>query len=208
MNKVYLPVAGRRVASWSLDAFHQVPEIGVLLLVIRPEDADLAAEVTDGLDVELVHGGRTRQESELNALRHLASRIADGSVDAVLIHDAARPLVSPALIGEVLRVTREHGGAVPGLAAHDIVPASETATTGGFLADAVRVQTPQGFLAKPLLEVYEQAEREGFLGTDTASCMEKFSPLPVRWVPGREENFKITYPHDLTVAEQVLTGSW
>ncbi|MFD8500259.1 2-C-methyl-D-erythritol 4-phosphate cytidylyltransferase [Amycolatopsis sp. NPDC059657] len=208
MNKVYLPVAGRRVVAWSLDAFGKVPGIGVLVLVIRPEDAELAAEVTAGLDVELVHGGQTRQASELNALRHLASRIEDGSVDAVLIHDAARPLVSPALIGEVLRVTREHGGAVPGLEAHDIVPASETATTGGFLEGAVRVQTPQGFLAKPLLEVYEQAEREGFLGTDTASCMEKFSPLPVRWVPGGEENFKITYPHDLTVAEQVLTGSW
>jgi len=202
LNKVYLPLAGRRVVAWSLDAFKRVPGIGVLVLVIRPQDRELAEEVVDDT-VEIVHGGDTRQASELNALRHLAPRIRGGRVDAVLLHDAARPLVHPELVGAVLARTREDGGAVPGLAADDVVEVD----AGHLVAQvpgAIRVQTPQGFRAGPLLEAYEQAEREGFSGTDTSSCMERFSSLPIRWVPGAPENLKITYPHDLVVAERLL----
>lgn len=206
LNKVYLPVAGRRVVAWSLAAFAAVAEVGVLVLVIRPQDAELADEVLAAHPgpVEIVPGGATRQASELNALRHLASRIADGSVDAVLLHDAARPLASPELIADVLARTREHGGAVPGLAADDVVAVTGGETVSARVPGAIRVQTPQGFRAQPLLAAYEQADAEGFLGTDTASCMERFSALPVRWVPGGAENLKITYPHDLLVAERLL----
>jgi 2-C-methyl-D-erythritol 4-phosphate cytidylyltransferase len=212
VNKVYLPLSGRRLLSWSLEAFGHTPGIGTLVLVMRPQDAELAAEVletyTGLVPVELVHGGATRQASELQALRHLAPRISDGRVDTILLHDAARPLVSVELIAAVLAAARERGGAVPGLAAQDVVAvtADGTRLDGKAPAGVVRVQTPQGFRAEPLLAVYEQAEREGFLGTDTASCMERFSSLPVQWVPGSEENFKITYPHDLVVAEQILNS--
>ena len=66
----------------------------------------------------------------------------------------------------------------------------------------VAVQTPQAFRAAPLLAAYEEAARLGFVGTDTASCMERFAPeLPIRWVPGDERNIKITYAHDLLIAE-------
>jgi 2-C-methyl-D-erythritol 4-phosphate cytidylyltransferase len=216
LNKVYLPLAGRRVVAWSLDAFGHVPGIGVLVLVIRPQDTELAEEVLAGFDsgeggeggegtveVEVVHGGATRQASELNALRHLAPRIRGGRVDAVLLHDAARPLVHPDLVGAVLARTREDGGAVPGLAADDVAEV-EAGHLVAQVPGAIRVQTPQGFRAGPLLEAYEKAECEGFVGTDTSSCMERFSSLPIRWVPGAPENLKITYPHDLVVAERLL----
>jgi 2-C-methyl-D-erythritol 4-phosphate cytidylyltransferase len=206
LNKVYLPLEGRPLVAWSLEAFGRTPGIGALVLVIRPQDAELAAEVVAGYQgaapVELVYGGGTRQASELNALRHLSPRVGSGLIDTVLLHDAARPLVGVDLIADVLTAARAHGGAVPGLAADDVVDLD-----GHRVPGAVRVQTPQGFLAEPLIEAYEQAAREGFLGTDTASCMERFSSLPVHWVPGSEENFKITYPHDLVVAEQVVRGS-
>ncbi|MEY7973168.1 2-C-methyl-D-erythritol 4-phosphate cytidylyltransferase [Saccharomonospora xinjiangensis] len=212
-NKVYLPLAGRSVVSWSLEAFSRVEGIDVLVLVTRPVDSDLVEHVLReelaGIPVETVHGGRTRQESELFALRHLESRIESGAVDAVLLHDGARPLVSTALIAEVLRVTREHGAALPGLVADDIVALEGTGgetVTGTDTATLVRAQTPQGFRAAPLLAAYEQAEAESFAGTDTASCMERFSELPVRWVRGEERNIKVTYPHDLVIAEQVLAG--
>lgn len=211
LNKAYLPLAGRRVVSWSLSAFADVPDIGVLVLVVRPQDGELVDLALGGevhADVEVVHGGRTRQESELKALRHLAGRIDAGTVDAVLLHDAARPLVSPELIAEVLQVAREHGGAVPGMLADDIVAVGED---GGTIIDGprqtlVRAQTPQGFRAAPLLAAYERAAREEFVGTDTASCMERFSGLPVRWVRGERRNFKITYRHDLAIAERVLAS--
>jgi 2-C-methyl-D-erythritol 4-phosphate cytidylyltransferase len=213
LNKVYLPLAGRRLVSWSLEAFRRVPDVGVTVLVVRPQDGELVDRVldgeVDGASIEVVYGGDTRQASELQALRHLAGRIDAGAIDTVLVHDAARPLISPALISGVLRSAREHGGAIPGLPADDILAAS---ADGGRLAGRapgvlVRAQTPQGFRAAPLLAAYEQAAREGFVGTDTASCMERFMSLPVHWVRGEQQNFKITYRHDLLVAEQVLANA-
>jgi 2-C-methyl-D-erythritol 4-phosphate cytidylyltransferase len=211
MNKVYLPLAGRRLVSWSLAAFGRVPEIGALVLVARPEDNKLVDWVLDrelgSVPVEVVYGGDTRQESELGALRHLASRVDEGIVDVILLHDAARPLVSPALIAGVLHAAREHGGAVPALPADDVVTVTDDVVTGPPLDAAIRAQTPQGFLATPLIDAYEQAAREEFVGTDTASCMERYSSVPVRWVHGDQHNFKITYPHDLTIAEQFLAAA-
>jgi 2-C-methyl-D-erythritol 4-phosphate cytidylyltransferase len=210
VNKVYLPLSGRRLLAWSLEAFGHTPGIGTLVLVTRPQDAELAAEVLQAyggvVPVEIVHGGATRQASELQALRHLAERISSGLIDTVLLHDAARPLIGADLIVAVLSAAREYGGAVPGLVAENVVAVTgDGAQLDGKAPEGVvRVQTPQGFRALPLLAAYEQADVEGFVGTDTASCMEKFSSLPVRWVPGSEENFKITYPHDLVVAETIL----
>lgn len=207
-NKVYLPLGGRPVIAWSLEALSGVAGIGTVVLVVRAEDRDLAAAL--GLPgVEIVPGGASRQDSELAGLRHLATRIEAGAIDTVLIHDGARPLVSPALVAEVLRVARETGGAVPGLPRDDLAVACPggTGVAGPAPAGMVAVQTPQGFRAAPLLAAYEQAAAAGFAGTDTASCMERFAPdVAVRGVVGDERNFKITYLHDLWVAEQVLTG--
>jgi 2-C-methyl-D-erythritol 4-phosphate cytidylyltransferase len=209
LNKVYLPLAGRCVASWSVRALSRVPEVGVLVLVVRPQDKKqtewmLDREVAD-CDVEVVYGGATRQESELAALRHLAGRIDTGEIDAVLIHDAARPLVSPTLVSAVLHAARESGGAVPGLARDDLVTVSQDGTTmEACLGTMMAMQTPQGFLAGPLLEAYERAALEGFAGTDTAACMARYSDVPVRCVAGDGRNLKITYPHDLVIAANIL----
>jgi 2-C-methyl-D-erythritol 4-phosphate cytidylyltransferase len=212
VNKVYLPLAGRSVISRSLATFAEVPGVDVLVLVVRPADRERAeailAREVDRPGVELVYGGASRQESELCALRHLAARIDAGAVDVVLIHDGARPLVSPTLAAEVIAAARAHGGAVPGLHRRDLARVSPDgrhlagrAPTGLFA-----VQTPQGFRAGPLLAAYEEAAGEGFAGTDTASCVERFTDLRVRAVPGEPSNFKITYAHDLLVAERVLAG--
>ncbi len=209
LNKVYLPLAGHRVVGWSLAALSRVADVGVLVLVIRPQDAALAGEVLAELDVpvEVVPGGASRQESELMALRHLADRITAGAVDTVLIHDAARPLVTPELAGAVLRAARESGGAIPGLPREDLarVGADESVADAD-LGRLVAVQTPQGYRAAPLLAAYEQACAEGFAGTDTAACMARYSDLPTLCIPGDERNMKITYPYDVAIAERLLAG--
>jgi 2-C-methyl-D-erythritol 4-phosphate cytidylyltransferase len=210
-NKVYLPLGGRPVIAWSLATFTGIPEVGAVVLVVRAEDRELAERMLDEhRGVEVVTGGSTRQESELAGLRHLAPRIADGSVDAVLVHDGARPLAGRSLATAVLRAAREGGGAVPGLRRDDLAAAAPDGTglVGSAPEALVAVQTPQGFRAAPLLAAYEEAARHGFSGTDTASCMERFAPdVPVRWIPGEERNLKITYPHDLLLAEHALSRS-
>lgn len=209
LNKVFLPLAGRRLVGWALDTIGHTAGIGVLVLVIRPQDRSYADEVVAELElpVELVPGGATRQESELMALRHLAARIESGAIDTVLIHDAARPLVSTDLVARILTTARESGGAIPGIPRDDLMWADgEVLADGQPLTDVVAVQTPQGFRAAPLLAAYEQAAAREFTGTDTASCMAEFSDVAVRCVPGERRNFKVTYAHELALAEQALAG--
>ncbi|SMC96245.1 2-C-methyl-D-erythritol 4-phosphate cytidylyltransferase [Kibdelosporangium aridum] len=203
INKVYLPIAGRPVLAWSLEAFASHPDIGPLVLVTRPQDVDHVEKVVAGMDVDVVSGGDTRQGSELAALRHLAGRIKAGEIDAVLIHDGARPLVSPELVAAVLQAARKYGGAIPGMVSEDLALATGEHVTP-ITDELVAVQTPQGFLAAPLLAAYERAAEEGFVGTDTASCIEQFTDIEVHWVPGEQRNLKITFGHDLVVAERIL----
>ena len=209
-NKVYLPLAERTVLGWSLRAFTTHPGIGTVVLVTRPEDAEQAGqEAADLTPIEIVTGGATRQDSEWCGLYQLADRIASDAIDTVLIHDGARPLVSSALISAVLAAARADGGAVPGLLRDDLAAVTPDGTALRWPADAdalVAVQTPQGFRAGPLLAAYDRARREGFVGTDTASCVQRFTDLSVRWVPGDERNLKITYPHDLDRAARLVSS--
>jgi 2-C-methyl-D-erythritol 4-phosphate cytidylyltransferase len=203
INKVYLPISGRPVLRWSLEALASNPDIGVLVLVTRPQDVEFVTKVVDGIDVEVVSGGDSRQASELAALRQLTGRINSGEIDTVLIHDGARPLVSKELVAAVLQAARDHGGAIPGLPSEDLARATNDHVEP-ITGELVTVQTPQGFRAKPLLAAYEQAAAEGFTGTDTASCIERFTDIEVHWVPGEQRNLKITFGHDLVVAERIL----
>ncbi|MFC5296483.1 MAG: IspD/TarI family cytidylyltransferase [Brachybacterium tyrofermentans] len=213
INKAFLPLAGRSIASWGINTLGTVEGVGILVFVVRPDDLEharfLAGRETD-LPLEIITGGDTRQESELLALRHLADRIDAGVIDTVLIHDAARPLVSHGLAAAVLHAARETGGAVPGIPATEIAPVAESgelAASGARTLDTlVRVQTPQGFDAATILDAYEAAARDGFVGTDTASCAEEYTRIPVTWVRGEETNFKITYAQDLLLAQDVVTA--
>ena len=213
INKAFLPLSGRSIAAWGLNTLAAVEGIGILVFVVRPEDLEHArfvdARETD-VPLEIIPGGGTRQESELAALRHLADRIDSGAVDTVLIHDAARPLVSHGLASAVLHAARETGGAVPGIPAGDIAPVGPgdaLAAAGSLRTDAlVRVQTPQGFHASTILDAYEAAARDGFVGTDTASCAEEYTDIPVSGVRGEETNFKITYAQDLLLAQDVVSA--
>lgn len=199
-NKVYLPLAGRPLLSWSLTAFAEAPSIGRLVLVTRPADRPYAEHAADGLDVEIVTGGATRHDSEWAALRLLAPAIRAGQVDVVAIHDGARPVVAERLIEDTVAAAREHGAVVPGVPLTDVTDEQLRPVAGTL----VRVQTPQAFRAGVLLDAYERAEVDGFAGTDTAACVERYAGVPVHCVPGDPRNIKVTYPADLALAEALL----
>jgi 2-C-methyl-D-erythritol 4-phosphate cytidylyltransferase len=219
VNKVYLPLAGRTVLSWSLHSAAQVPEIATFVLAVRSEDAALAEEVVHreagGLEVRLVVGGATRHESEDAALIHLAPYVEAGELDVIAVHDGARPLAGPALFGSVVSTAEAVGGAVPVLSGTGILPMSPPpvgappAAPGAFRPPRrlARVQTPQAFRAKALIAAYSAALDAGFQGTDTASTVERFSDLVVRAVAGSPANLKVTYPHDMFLAERLLAAS-
>jgi 2-C-methyl-D-erythritol 4-phosphate cytidylyltransferase len=201
-NKVYLPLAGHPLLWWTLRAFVGVPAVARLVLAVRPADLDLAAGVVAELaaPVEIITGGTTRHGSEEQAVAHLAPAIRAGELDVVAIHDAARPLISPALIAAIIDAAHADGGAIPGLPADDAAHAEGGAVTGRL----VRVQTPQAFAARALLAAYGAAAADGFAGTDTAACLERYAAVTVRVLPGDPRNIKVTYPADLLLAEHLL----
>jgi 2-C-methyl-D-erythritol 4-phosphate cytidylyltransferase len=211
-NKVYLPLAGRRIVTWSLELFGRIPGIGRLVLVVRDEDRELAGEILErelpGVPVDLVTGGETRHESEYRALLHLAEEIRRGEIDVVLVHDAARPLTPVQIVEEVLATAIRTGSAIPALPLEDAAGVDEAGRmSGAGRGDMVRVQTPQAFRSGPLLAAYAAAAADGFAGTDTASCVERYEGLSVHVVPGDPRNIKVTYADDLLTAELVLAAS-
>lgn len=205
-NKVLLPLAGRRVLTWSLTWTQDAAWCVSTVVVIREQDEAAAraavAREAPRRAVDVVVGGASRHESEDRALQLLAPRIHAGDIDVVVMHDAARPLTGPGMFAEVVHAAHVLGGALPVLRQHGIVGAQRgTAVTTERL---VTVQTPQAFRARELLDAYEHAAEVGFRGTDTAACIERFSDTTVRGLPGAATNIKVTFPEDLFLAERIL----
>ncbi len=180
----------------TLDAFSMVDR---RVVVLHPDDMDQGIRAVAGSAI-LVTGGRTRAESARNALETM-----DGSgVTHVLIHDAARPMASPALIGRVLDALATGPAAAPGLPVSDALwRATADRITGLQSRDGLwRAQTPQGFAFGPILAAHRA--HPGGAADDVEVAMA--AGIPVTVVPGDEANFKITYADDFARAERALEG--
>jgi 2-C-methyl-D-erythritol 4-phosphate cytidylyltransferase len=197
--KQFLDLGGRTVLERSVAGARGVA-CGVVVVVPSVQrDGVPLAESPFGADV-LVDGGASRAES---VRAGLAAVPADATV--VVVHDAARPLASPALFEDVVAaVTGPSGadGAVPVLPVTDTLKrvADRQVVATVDRDDLVAVQTPQAFLAA----VLRRAHREQAEGTDDASLLEAIGAT-VRTVPGDPRNLKLTVPHDLVLAE-ILVG--
>lgn len=206
-NKVLLTLDGIPVLAHSVRTALAVAGAHRIVVAVRPGDRE---EVGDALapllgthDVWLVDGGAERHDSEDRALQALRPDIEAGEIDVVAIHDAARPLASAELFADVLATAAREGGAVPVLASPSLSNADGSLAEG----DLVTVQTPQAFAAGPLLRAYDAARAEGFAGTDTAACLERFTDLQITAVAGERQNLKVTYPEDLTLAARLLSAA-
>lgn len=204
-NKVLLALDGEPLLVHSVRTALEVGGVHRIVVVVRPEDR---ADVGDALaphlgthDVWLVDGGAERHDSEDRALQALRADIEAGEIDVVAIHDGARPLAPADLFTAVLAAAERTGGAVPAVA----VPPLSTSSGARQPGDLVAVQTPQAFRAAPLLAAYDAARADGFTGTDTAACLERYAAdLDVVAVEGSVVNLKVTYPEDLPLAEELL----
>lgn len=209
-NKVLLDLDGLPVLAHSVRTALTIDGAHRIVVVVRPEDRDeIATALTPYLgshDVWVVDGGAERHDSEDRALQALRGDIESGEIDLVAIHDAARPLASAALFAAVLDAADRTGAAVP------VTTVPRLSNADGSLApdDLVAVQTPQAFRAGPLLTAYDAARRDGFTGTDTAACLERYAgpdhPV-VTAVAGEPANLKVTFPDDLALAAELLSAA-
>ncbi len=204
VNKILLDVAGVPLIVHSLRAALNTPGVSRVVLVARPgEEPELSEAVTPHLaerEVSLVAGGDSRHASEWQALQVLASDIDAGRIDTVAIHDGARPLATPALFTATIDTAQRYGGAVPMVTISSVLRRDGGAAPSRLGA----VQTPQAFRAAPLLAAYRQASADGFEGTDTASCLERYADVAIHAVPAPATNLKVTFAEDVATAEQLI----
>ena len=202
VNKVLLPLVDRPIVAWSLRDALALDDVRRVVLVVAPGEADVVSDAVSPFlgdaEVLLVEGGSTRHASEWNALSVLAADIDAGLIDVVAIHDGARPLAGAALYTAVIAAAREHGGALPAVPVAGVV---------GGTGAMVCVQTPQAFRAAELLSSYRQAEADGFEGTDTASCLERYGSIRIAAVPSSPANLKVTFPEDVALAAALAPGA-
>lgn len=206
--KQLLTLGGKTLVEHCVTAFSQAPGVDEVLLVMPSAYAAEAARLAGHRVSAVIEGGVTRSDSVRNALAYLTGRGDAPQATGVLLHDAARPLVSQRVIADCVTALAKHdavGAAVPtsdtivvaedGVMSH--VPPRETLR---------RCQTPQGFRLSVIARAHELAAADpGYVPTDDCGVVLRYLPdVPVHVVPGSERNIKVTYPGDLAVAEVLL----
>jgi 2-C-methyl-D-erythritol 4-phosphate cytidylyltransferase/2-C-methyl-D-erythritol 2,4-cyclodiphosphate synthase len=196
LPKQWQLLAGKPVLAHTLAAFEGM--VDHIVLVVRPEDFARAEALAP--EVDLVAGGPSRDASVRNALEALAG----SGVSSVLIHDGARPLVSPALITRLVEALEHHDGAAPALPVTDALwRGAAGRVTGTESRDGLwRAQTPQAFRFAPILA----AHRAHAGGSADDVEVARAAGMDVAIVQGDEDNLKLTWPADFTRAEQILKG--
>ncbi|MCA1833547.1 MAG: 2-C-methyl-D-erythritol 4-phosphate cytidylyltransferase [Actinomycetota bacterium] len=193
MPKAQRMLAGRPIIDWCVSALMQ----GVQGIVVAGP-----TEITEcfATPVTRVDGGETRQQSVSNALGAIPT-----DTTHVLVHDAARPLVSAALIQLVIATLKEYDAVVPALRVNDTIKRVHEDVIQDTLPrnDLWRAQTPQGFRLSLLREAHARAADDAFEATDDAALVERLGLHPVV-VPGEQTNIKITTAEDLDLAETIV----
>jgi len=200
--KALVPLGGRPLVGWAVDSLRAGGVVDVVVAVPEAERDAFAAVLP--ADVQLVPGGATRTDSVRRALA-----AAPAEAQAVLVHDAARPLTPPAVVARVLAALA--GGARAVVPVLPVVDTTVVVTEDGLVGSDVaraplrRVQTPQGFDRSALEAGYHRLEQLGSWFTDDATLVMS-SGVAVHTVAGDELSAKVTVPHDLRLAELLAAG--
>ena len=206
--KQYLLLQGIPLLVHTLRVFQEAAVIGRIILAVPAADVDrIRREILDPFRLtkvrHVVAGGRQRQDSVHNGIAALAD-----DCELVVIHDAARPFVTPDLIARAVEGAAQYGAVAAGIPARDTIKYCDAA--GRVVRTLPReriwiVQTPQAFRRETIVAAHRQACRDNFTGTDDAALVERLG-VAVRMIVGAFENIKITTPEDLVWAEHILSA--
>ena len=205
-SKQFAELDGVPIIVHTLRKFAAVPEVDEIYIAMRKPDSEaFEARLQQehfAKPIHIVEGGEHRQQSVGNALAALKA----AKEDVVLVHDAVRPFVDAETIGNVIEAAEKRGAAIAAIPAFDTIKQVDRTAEGAVVnatiprEHIVLVQTPQGFRYHVLKKAFDEAERDGFVGTDEASIVER-SGHEVSVVMGTRRNIKITTPDDLELAE-------
>ena len=202
--KQFRQIGGKAVLAHSVEAFARHPAVGAVYLVIGSgQQETVRTMIGDGQVTAIIQGADSRRGSVRAGLEAIA---ATGGADRVLIHDAARPFLSPSMIDQLLAALEQAPGAFPALPVADTLVKS----TGNIAGDIVdrsglyRVQTPQAFHFESIIRAHRawDSSREA---TDDAQMLRE-AGHDILMVPGDERLEKLTYPQDFARAEAQLAS--
>lgn len=202
VSKQFLPVCGKEILAWTVDVFDKSPLVDTILLMASADGKEDVQHLWDSYGwkkvAAVLEGGKERQNSVANGLAAVGE-----DTDIVLIHDGVRPFVTEEMIADSIVAAQAYGGAVIGVPAKDTI---KVCSADGLAVETPdrstlwQIQTPQTFQRDLIVNAYEKADRDGFLGTDDASVAE-FAGHQVKVVMGSYRNIKITTKEDLVIAE-------
>jgi 2-C-methyl-D-erythritol 4-phosphate cytidylyltransferase len=200
--KAFVELGERTLLARVIEVIEACPDVEGLIIAAPEGWEGRAREIAAGCAklIAVTGGGETRQASV-----HRAVGLIPEEVDAVVCHDAARPLASPKLFSTVLGALDRADGAVPALPASDTVKRVDGSTVVETVdRDHLRlVQTPQAFHREVLADAHRQAVDDGVTATDDAALVER-AGYRVVVVPGEDRNIKVTGPEDLLLALALL----
>jgi len=204
IRKPFVRLAGRPMLSWTLAAFQKARSVDGIVVVVHPTDIKAAKRLIRSSRIAkvtaVVPGGNSRTASVYQGLKALPLE-----AEWVLVHDGARPLVTPEIIEETLKAARRSEAAI---AAVPVVPTIKRGE-GGWVAETLNrnhlwaVQTPQVFRRRLIEQAHAYGARKGLTATDDAALVERLGRR-VRIVMGSHRNIKVTTPEDLVIAEAFL----
>lgn len=202
-NKIFLDLCGRSVIERTISAFTDIPEIFEIILVTKKEFFDDFKNIIRRyfLNIKLVEGGSSREESTYNGLLE----VSDDS-DFVICHDGARPLVSRQNIVNVINELDNYKAVITGVRVKDTIKYISSDLEVISTPDRrllYNIQTPQAFEKEIILEGYKKFfEKSNFI-TDDSSIIEKLG-VRIKLVEGEYSNIKITTIEDILYAKVLL----
>lgn len=199
-GKQLVEIAGRPILGWSIAAFDAVEDVGLIVVVCPSERAEEYKEhAIDPFSfvtpIEIAPSGSSRQESAFSGLEYVPEEY-----EYVILHDGARPLVSPDLIAHTINTLKgmvDADGAIVATPAVDTLKVVENSCIVGTPDRRVfwNAQTPQVFRSGVYRRAHASALRDGFVGTDDSSLIERLGGK-VLVVEGKRDNIKLTVPED------------
>ncbi len=208
-NKVFLELGGKPLIFYTIDNFEKSDDIDEIVIVAKGEEIGDMREIVEEFEFKkvsyIIEGGSERQYSGHNGVNCVCDNYDDDDV-VVLFHNGANPFVSSEEIRNVANSARECGAAVVAHPTKDTIrKVNDDNVSQGVVdrSELWNMQTPQAIKLELAKEVFDTAREKNFLGTDDVSLVEELGG-DVVIVEASDNNFKITTPIDLALAEVIL----
>ena len=207
--KQFLEIHDKPLIYYSIQAFENTPNIDEIIIVTQKKFFKKMYKIIDEFKFEKVHmlveGGKTRQESSFNALEALKGFAV--SKDLVIIHDAARPLISSSLIEEMIVTSKRHSAITMVGNVIDTIATNNNHHYGTLVdrSSLVAIQTPQAFKYGLIFKAHKLAINNNIYNASDDAQLVTMSGKKVYLLKNNDLNFKVTTPMDLKLLECLLS---